>query len=361
MRKAACVVSLSTAVLLGGFGMGGCGSVSPADTGDARVAAAIRAARPEPRARPAVRGTTGAGGGGAGTSGSAGTGGGAAADRGGSSAGRRGNDRRRRDRWGAAGRGGSDGAGTGGRGGGTAGTTGAGGVATGGRGGSGTAGTTGAGGGTGGVALGGRGGNNNVGVAGTTGTVGTGGVASGGRGGTTGAAGTGGATTSCPAGGCPPLMIGDLQAIDDSGAPGFDAAMFRCMALTICQNSSSCVYFATDMLGSAQSADDVYNDGAELTPAAVKLSISTGAQSQCVNPSVTFTESQYIVLTFDGGKQLKVYLPMFMGNSLTLYIATDGSTFRDARADDARAPAALSCAGSWAVGQLGSWDCQAGT
>ena len=179
------------------------------------------------------------------------------------------------------------------------------------------------------MALGGRGGNNNVGVAGTTGTVGTGGVGLGGRGGTTGAAGTGGATI-CPAGGCPPLMIGDLQAIDDSGAPGFDAAMFRCMALTICQNSSSCIYFATDMLGSVQSADDVYNDGAELTPAAVKLSVSTGAASQCVNPSVTFKESEYVMLTFDGGKRLNVYLPMFMGNSLTLYIASDGSTFRDA-------------------------------
>ena len=79
--------------------------------------------------------------------------------------------------------------------------------------------------------------------------------------------------------------------------------MFRCMALTIRQNSSSCIYFANDMLGSVQSADDVYNDGAELTPAAVKLSVSTGAASQCVNPSVTFTEGEYVTLTFDGGKR----------------------------------------------------------
>jgi hypothetical protein len=149
------------------------------------------------------------------------------------------------------------------------------------------------------------------------------------RGGTTGTAGAGGATI-CPAGGCPPLMIGDLQALDDSGAPGFDAAMFRCMALTICQNSSSCVYFANRHAGQRAIADDVYNDGAELTPAAVKLSISTGAQSQCVNPSVTLKETDFITLTFDGGKRANVYLPSFMGNSLTLYIASDGSTFTDA-------------------------------
>ena len=84
------------------------------------------------------------------------------------------------------------------------------------------------------------------------------------------------------------------------------------------------------MLGSVQSADDVYNDGAELPLAAVKLSVSTGAASQCVNPSVTFTEGQYVTLTFDLGKQVKVHLPAFTGNSLTLYIASDGSTFRDA-------------------------------
>ena len=125
-------------------------------------------------------------------------------------------------------------------------------------------------------------------------------------------------------------MIGDLQMFDDSGAPGFDAAMFRCMALTICHNSSGCIYFANDTLGSAQSADDVYNDGEELTPAAVKLSFTTGAASQCVNPSVTLKETDFITLTFDGGRRANVYLPSFMGNSLTLYIASDGSTFRDA-------------------------------
>ena len=46
--------------------------------------------------------------------------------------------------------------------------------------------------------------------------------------------------------------------------------------------------------------------------------------------TVTFTADDFLTLTYDGGKKLAVYLPMFMGTSLTLYIASDGSTFTDA-------------------------------
>jgi hypothetical protein len=113
-------------------------------------------------------------------------------------------------------------------------------------------------------------------------------------------------------------------------APGFDATGFRCKSLTICQNASACIYYSADMLGSLQSMEDTYTDGAELASAAVKLVLQIGAASQCNNPPVTFTADDLLTLTFDGGKKLAVYLPMFMGTSLTLYIANDGSTFTDA-------------------------------
>jgi hypothetical protein len=77
--------------------------------------------------------------------------------------------------------------------------------------------------------------------------------------------------------------------------------------------------------------DSTYTDGAEAqTPAPTKLRLDTGAASQCGNPAVTFTASDTITLQFDGGKKLVVLLPAFMGTSLTLYIATDGSTYYDA-------------------------------
>jgi len=165
-----------------------------------------------------------------------------------------------------------------------------------------------------------------MGVAGITGLGGL--TGQGGRGGTT---GTGGAPT-CQRGMCPALLIGDLESIDDSGAPGFDAAGFRCKSLTVCPNSSSCIYYATDMLGSLQSMDDSYNDGAESTPAPVKLMIAGGAQSACTNMSFTLTAMDTLTLLFDGSKKLQVYLPAFMGTTqtLTLYIASDGSTYYDA-------------------------------
>jgi hypothetical protein len=289
--------------------LGGCGSVTSADGGTGGSA-----------------GTAGSGSSGsAGTTGDAGRGGGGSGGRGGVD--------------GTAGTSGSAGVtGAGARGGttgtGGAGAIGTGGVAAGGRGGTtGTAGTT----GTGGIANGGRGGATagtgggaTAGRGGTTGVGGTGGVAIGGRGG--GNAGTGGGgVSSCPASGCPPLMISDLLAIDASGAPAFDATGFRCKSLTICPNSSSCLYFSTDMFGSLQSMDSVYTDGAEVAMSApTKLRLDTGAASQCGNPSVTFTASDTITIQFDGGKKLVVLLPAFMGTSLTLYIATDGSTYYDA-------------------------------
>jgi hypothetical protein len=217
--------------------------------------------------------------------------------------------------------GGRGGTGTAGTSGGNAGTVGS----TGGRGGTGTAGTSGGNAGTFGGNAGTSGGNaGTFGRGGTTGLAGS--MATGGRGG---AAGTGG--VACPRGACPALMISDLEAIDDSTAPGFDAPGFRCKSLTICPNSSGCIYFSADIFGSLQSAEDSYTDGVELTPPApVKLSINTGAASQCGNPPITFAPTEYLTLTFDGGKKLAVYLPMFMGVSLTLYIASDGSTFYDA-------------------------------
>jgi len=194
-----------------------------------------------------------------------------------------------------------------------------------------TAGSAGAG-GRGGAAVGGQGGDVT--------TAGSGGVAAGGHGGIVAAGGRGGAAgsgnpgtgggPSCQPGTCPPLAIGDLQAIDDSGAPGFDATGFRCKSLTVCQNASACLYYSQDMLGSLQSAEDTYTDGVEVPAAAVKLVFAAGAASQCADVPLSLTASDSITLQFDGGKKLAVYLPAFTGTSLTLYVASDGSTFRDA-------------------------------
>jgi hypothetical protein len=343
MRTSALVVSLSAASMLvvGGFGLQGCGSVEPAGTGSAgssggdAAGAAGRGGGSGTWGAAGTGGTTGTAGTGGSTVGTAGTGGGnvATAGTGGAAAGGRGGGSAGTTGIGGAqagGRGGSEGAGTGGRGGGGAGTTGG----------------SGAAGGIGGAAAGGRGGSSagtagTLGAAGTLGTVGAGGLAPGGRGGSAGTgggnagtgggnAGTGGGAATCQRGMCPALAIGDLEAIDDSKAPGFDAPGFRCKSLTICQNASSCIYFSADMLGSLQSADDVYNDGAELAPGAVKLVIGGGAASQCNDPVIAFTADEFLTLTFDGGKKAPVYLPAFMGRSLTLYIASDGSTFTDA-------------------------------
>ena len=262
-------------ILLVGGGLGsGCGTVTPVDNG-----------------------TGGSGGHASGGTGGAVTGGCGGSDSGAAGAGGRG---------GAITTSGTGGVATGGRGG----TSGVGGSAT-----AGNGGTT----GTGGVATGGRGG-----------TTGTGGVATGGRGGTTGTGGTGGVT--CARGACPALAIADLEAIDDSKAPGFDAPGFRCKSLTVCPPTGSCTYFSsTTVFGSLQSAEDSYTDGVKLTtPAAVHFVIDGGAASQCGNPAVTFTADEFITFTFDGGKKVSAYLPMFTGTSLSLYVATDGSTFTDA-------------------------------
>ncbi|HEY7374075.1 MAG TPA: hypothetical protein VIF57_18080 [Polyangia bacterium] len=265
------IVGLSASAVLAVAALGGCGSVTP------------------------VSGTGGAGG----ESGRGGARGGAGGAGGGA---------------GSAGHAGSDGA-------------------RGGAGGTAIAGSAGAG-GRGGASVGGQGGNVTPAGSGGAAAGGRGGiVATGGRGGAAGSGGgnpgTGGGP-SCQPGTCPPLAIGDLQAIDDSGAPGFDAAGFRCKSLTVCQNASACFYYSQDILGSLQSAEDTYTDGVEGAAAAVKLVFAGGAASQCADPAFSLTASDSITLQFDGGKKLAVYLPAFTGTSLTLYLASDGSTFRDA-------------------------------
>ena len=270
------------------------------------------------------------GGGGAGTGGPAGASGGAGTGfgTGGTSAGGRG--------------GGTAGSAAGGRGGGAGGSVG---VADGGRGGTDTGGSSAAGrgggsgrggattagqggggagpGGAGGTAApGGAGGNAGRGGAGggNAGRGGMGGIALGGRGG-----------GGCPVNGCGPLLITDLTGIGTTNAPGFDAVGFRCKALSICGVSSSCVYFANDTLGHKQSMEDTFQDGAEVaTAVAVKMTLEAGAASQCGNPAVTFKSGDVVGLSYDGARQLAVYLPEFTGTSLTLYIASDGSTFYNA-------------------------------
>jgi hypothetical protein len=140
----------------------------------------------------------------------------------------------------------------------------------------------------------------------------------------------------CGTNGCGPLLISDLTAIDVSTAPGFDAAGFRCNSFVVCGVSMTCIYYMVQMqppanLGHRQSADPTYVDGATVAPPVpVKISVGIGAQSMCTNPNVTFVAGNYVTLTFDGGKTLKVYLPAFSGTQLTLYVSQNGSTFKDA-------------------------------
>jgi hypothetical protein len=136
----------------------------------------------------------------------------------------------------------------------------------------------------------------------------------------------------CGTNGCGPLLISDLTAIDVSTAPGFDAAGFRCKAFIVCGVAMNCVYFLMDQnLGHRQSMDATYTDGTEvMQPVPVKIWMTGGAQSMCTNATVTLAAGNYVTLTFDGGKVLKVYLPAFSGTELTLYVSQNGSTFKDA-------------------------------
>jgi len=164
--------------------------------------------------------------------------------------------------------------------------------------------------------------------------AGGGGAGRGGSGGTIGVAGrggSGGSVNACVRGACPPLLIGDLTDMDTAGIPGFNAQAFRCKALAVCAATASCLYFASDTLGHRQSSEAAFMDGAEALPASTKLMLQGGAASQCSAQPVTIAAGESLGLTFDGGKKLTVYLPAFTGaGELTLYIASDGSTFQDA-------------------------------
>jgi hypothetical protein len=126
--------------------------------------------------------------------------------------------------------------------------------------------------------------------------------------------------------------MSDLTSLDVSTAPGFDVAGFRCKAFVVCGAAMSCVYFAVDQnLGHRQSAEAMYYDGTAVTPGVpVKIWVTGGAQSGCVDANVTFAAGNYVTLTFDMGKSLKVYLPAFTGKEITLYVSQNGSTYRDA-------------------------------
>jgi hypothetical protein len=91
------------------------------------------------------------------------------------------------------------------------------------------------------------------------------------------------------------------------------------------------VYHFADTLGHRQSSEATFYDGAEALPAPAKLMLQGGAASQCSTQSVSIAAGESLGLMFDGGKKLTVYLPAFTGTGeLTLYIASDGSTFYDA-------------------------------
>jgi len=60
--------------------------------------------------------------------------------------------------------------------------------------------------------------------------------------------------------------------------------------------------------------------------------VSVTVSALAVAGAFTLTAMDTLTLLFDGSKKLQVYLPAFMGTTqtLTLYIASDGSTYYDA-------------------------------
>jgi hypothetical protein len=130
-----------------------------------------------------------------------------------------------------------------------------------------------------------------------------------------------------------PLRIADLLGIDASGMTGFNAAGFRCKSLAVCGTAQNCIYFS-EFLGTAQSQETSYTDGAELSePQAVKLRIAGGAQGMCAGIEFKMSSGESLELTYGaagGQKALLVSMPEFSGTELTLYVAADGSTYHDA-------------------------------
>jgi hypothetical protein len=45
---------------------------------------------------------------------------------------------------------------------------------------------------------------------------------------------------------------------------------------------------------------------------------------------VTLAAGNYVTLTYDTSRSVKVYLPAFTGPDLTLYVSMNGSTYKDA-------------------------------
>lgn len=137
------------------------------------------------------------------------------------------------------------------------------------------------------------------------------------------------------------LRIADLLGIDASGMTGFNAAGFRCKSLAVCGTAQNCVYFS-EFLGTVQSQEMPYTDGAELSePQAVKLRIAGGAQGMCAGTEFKMLSGESLELTYgvaNGQKALLVSMPEFSGTELTLYVAVDGSTYHDAALTKRAAP-----------------------
>jgi hypothetical protein len=127
-------------------------------------------------------------------------------------------------------------------------------------------------------------------------------------------------------------MAADLIGMDASMLPGFNAPGFRCKSLAVCGLSQVCAYYpASANLGSLESAETTYTDGAVLSaPEPLALYLSGGAASQCMNPDIDLTAGESIVIKLSTGIAVRVYFPKFSGSSLSLFIREDGATFTDA-------------------------------
>jgi hypothetical protein len=131
--------------------------------------------------------------------------------------------------------------------------------------------------------------------------------------------------------------MSDLEGLDATGLgtgffnPNWPNGGFRCKTLTVCGTQQACIYFS-QRSGSLQSGEASYYDGDTVhnPPRPVKLYLGMGAASQCGELNFGITAGQSFVMTYDGGRVLRVYVPAITTTQATLWVGSDGSTYFDA-------------------------------
>jgi hypothetical protein len=127
---------------------------------------------------------------------------------------------------------------------------------------------------------------------------------------------------------CGPLKAADVTNLDSSGLPGFNIG-HRCKTVTLCTLAQNCIYYGEN-LGVLQSSEATFYDGLELTsPEQVRVRIDLGAASQCMDPVITLSAGEKLLVAHDGQTHT-IYFPAVSTRQLTLFVREDGATFFDA-------------------------------